>query len=82
MTFPLKSLVEAASKAPIVPVLVVDRIEMAAPLARALVDGGLTIAEVTLKRMSIMRYRLDLTSLSHPACHQNCWRGSVIAGAL
>jgi len=52
MTFPLKSLVEAASKAPIVPVLVVDRIEMAAPLARALVDGGLTIAEVTLRTPS------------------------------
>ncbi|KDA01545.1 bifunctional 4-hydroxy-2-oxoglutarate aldolase/2-dehydro-3-deoxy-phosphogluconate aldolase [Hyphomonas oceanitis] len=52
MTFPLKSLVEAASKAPVVPVLVVDRIEMAAPLARALVDGGLTIAEVTLRTPS------------------------------
>jgi len=52
MTFPLKSLVEAASTAPIVPVLVVDRIEMAAPLARALVDGGLTIAEVTLRTPS------------------------------
>jgi 2-dehydro-3-deoxyphosphogluconate aldolase / (4S)-4-hydroxy-2-oxoglutarate aldolase len=52
MTFPLKSLVEAASKAPIVPVLVVDHIEVAAPLARALVDGGLTIAEVTLRTPS------------------------------
>ncbi|MEQ8299149.1 MAG: bifunctional 4-hydroxy-2-oxoglutarate aldolase/2-dehydro-3-deoxy-phosphogluconate aldolase [Hyphomonas sp.] len=52
MTFPLKSLVEAASKAPIVPVLVVDRIEVAASLAHALVDGGLTIAEVTLRTPS------------------------------
>ena len=49
MTFPLKSLVEAASKAPIVPV---DRIEVAASLAHALVDGGLTIAEVTLRTPS------------------------------
>lgn len=52
MTFPLRSLVEAANKAPIVPVLVVDRIEIAAHLARALVDGGLTIAEVTLRTPS------------------------------
>lgn len=52
MTFPLKFLVEAASRAPIVPVLVVDRIAVAAPLARALVDGGLTIAEVTLRTPS------------------------------
>ena len=47
MTFPLKSLVEAASKAPIVPVLVVDRIEMAlviefksvADIRKAMSDG-------------------------------------------
>lgn len=49
MTFPLASLQEAAGKAPIVPVLVVEAASQAAPLARALVEGGLTIAEVTLR---------------------------------
>ncbi len=35
--------------APIVPVLVVDRVDQAAPLARALVAGGLPALEVTLR---------------------------------
>lgn len=42
----------AASKAPIVPVLVVPDVAAAAPLADALVEGGLTIAEVTLRTPS------------------------------
>ncbi|MEZ5955241.1 MAG: bifunctional 4-hydroxy-2-oxoglutarate aldolase/2-dehydro-3-deoxy-phosphogluconate aldolase [Hyphomonas sp.] len=49
MTFPLSRLVEAAKAAPIVPVLVVEEVAHAAPLAKALEDGGLTIAEVTLR---------------------------------
>ena len=49
MSFPLASLTEAAAKAPIVPVLVVEAVDQAAPLARALQAGGLTIAEVTLR---------------------------------
>ena len=49
MTFPLATLVEAAQQAPIVPVLVVGSADQAAPLAKALLDGGLTIAEVTLR---------------------------------
>ena len=49
MTFPLSALVEAAEKAPIVPVLVVQSAEQAASLARALQAGGLTIAEITLR---------------------------------
>ncbi len=52
MTFPLSKLVEAASRAPIVPVLVVDEVRHAAALAHALADGGLTIAEVTLRTAS------------------------------
>jgi 2-dehydro-3-deoxyphosphogluconate aldolase/(4S)-4-hydroxy-2-oxoglutarate aldolase len=49
MTTPLSALKRAAAKAPIVPVLVVTSVEEAAPLAKALLDGGLTIAEVTLR---------------------------------
>ncbi len=49
MTTPLSALKLAAATAPIVPVLVVASVEEAAPLAKALLEGGLTIAEVTLR---------------------------------
>lgn len=35
--------------APVIPVLVVDRVEDAIPIAEALVDGGLPVLEVTLR---------------------------------
>lgn len=35
--------------APVIPVLVIDRVEDAAPIARALVEGGLPVIEVTLR---------------------------------
>jgi len=34
---------------PVIPVLVIDRVEDAAPLARALCDGGLKVLEITLR---------------------------------
>ena len=37
------------SRAPVLPVLSIDRIDDAVPLARALVDGGLPVLEVTLR---------------------------------
>jgi len=40
---------EILALAPVVPVLTVTRVEHAAPLARALVDGGLRVIEVTLR---------------------------------
>ncbi len=49
MTQLLGALLKAAETAPIVPVLVIDRIADAAPLAAALAEGGITIAEVTLR---------------------------------
>ncbi len=39
----------ALARAPIVPVITVDRVEDAAPMARALAAGGLTVLEVTLR---------------------------------
>ncbi len=36
-------------QSPIVPVIVVERVEQAVPLAQALVDGGLPVLEVTLR---------------------------------
>jgi len=45
----IQKLDAAARKAPVVPVIVVDDAKAAAPLARALVKAGVTIAEVTLR---------------------------------
>ena len=40
---------EILAQSPIIPVIVVEHIEDAVPLARALVDGGLPVLEVTLR---------------------------------
>ncbi len=40
---------EVMSAAPVIPVIVIDRVEDALPLARALVAGGLRVLEVTLR---------------------------------
>lgn len=37
------------ARAPVVPVITIDRIDDAVPLARALVDGGLPVLEITLR---------------------------------
>lgn len=38
-----------AARAPVIPVLTIDRLETAVPLARALVKGGLPVLEITLR---------------------------------
>ena len=40
---------EALSRSPVMPVLVIPEISMAAPLAEALASGGLTVFEITLR---------------------------------
>ena len=51
--------------APVIPVIVVDEVEQAEPLAQALVAGGLRVLEVTLRTpaaleaIRIMRDRLQ-----------------------
>jgi 2-dehydro-3-deoxyphosphogluconate aldolase/(4S)-4-hydroxy-2-oxoglutarate aldolase len=40
---------ELASYGPVIPVIVIDRLDDAVPLARALVDGGVKVLEVTLR---------------------------------
>lgn len=40
--------------APVIPVLTIERVEDAAPLARALVEGGLPVLEVTLRTAAAM----------------------------
>ena len=34
---------------PVIPVIVIDKLEHAVPLARALVEGGVRVLEVTLR---------------------------------
>jgi 2-dehydro-3-deoxyphosphogluconate aldolase/(4S)-4-hydroxy-2-oxoglutarate aldolase len=52
------------TQAPVVPVLAIDRIEQAGPLARALVDAGLPVLEVTLRTPvaldAIRRMRIEV----------------------
>ena len=43
------TIAEIMQSAPVIPVIVVDEIEQAQPLARALVAGGLRVLEVTLR---------------------------------
>ncbi len=38
-----------AARAPVIPVLTIERVERAVPLARALVKGGLPVLEITLR---------------------------------
>ena len=46
---------ELASHGPVIPVIVIDRLEDAVPLARALVDGGVKVLEVTLRTPVALR---------------------------
>ncbi len=41
-------------RVPVIPVLVIEEVDTAAPLARALVAGGLTVLEVTLRTLAAL----------------------------
>ncbi|MDH0866658.1 bifunctional 4-hydroxy-2-oxoglutarate aldolase/2-dehydro-3-deoxy-phosphogluconate aldolase [Mitsuaria sp. GD03876] len=45
----LKDTLSLADHGPVIPVIVIDRVEHAVPLARALVAGGVKVLEVTLR---------------------------------
>ena len=45
----MRTIDDIMALAPVIPVLVIDRIEDARPIAEALVDGGLPVLEVTLR---------------------------------
>lgn len=49
-----KTLGQALALAPVVPVMVIERVEDAVPLARALVKGGLPVLEITLRTPAAM----------------------------
>ncbi|MBT6441153.1 MAG: bifunctional 4-hydroxy-2-oxoglutarate aldolase/2-dehydro-3-deoxy-phosphogluconate aldolase [Alphaproteobacteria bacterium] len=54
----------ALKKAPIIPVLVIDDANEAVPLAKALVAGGLTVLEVTLRTPAAMDAIAAMTSVN------------------
>ncbi|MGY8974164.1 MAG: bifunctional 4-hydroxy-2-oxoglutarate aldolase/2-dehydro-3-deoxy-phosphogluconate aldolase, partial [Sphingomonadales bacterium] len=43
------TIADITQTAPVIPVIVIDELEHAEPLARALVAGGLPVLEVTLR---------------------------------
>ena len=43
------SIQEVMTTSPVMPVMVINQLELAVPLARALVDGGLKVLEITLR---------------------------------
>jgi 2-dehydro-3-deoxyphosphogluconate aldolase/(4S)-4-hydroxy-2-oxoglutarate aldolase len=45
----IKNTLDLVAFGPVIPVIVLDRVEQAVPLARALVDGGVRVLEVTLR---------------------------------
>ncbi len=47
------------ARAPVIPVVVIERLEDAVPLARALVEGGLPLIEVTLRTPGAARHEPD-----------------------
>jgi 2-dehydro-3-deoxyphosphogluconate aldolase / (4S)-4-hydroxy-2-oxoglutarate aldolase len=51
---PQAGLEAALKKAPVVPVMVIDDVKQAVPLARALVNGGLPVLEITLRTATAM----------------------------
>jgi len=46
------SLEQVLSSSPVMPVIVIDRLQDAVPLARALVDGGIRVLEVTFRTVA------------------------------
>jgi len=45
----IKNTLDLVAFGPVIPVIVLERVEQAVPLARALVDGGVRVLEVTLR---------------------------------
>jgi 2-dehydro-3-deoxyphosphogluconate aldolase / (4S)-4-hydroxy-2-oxoglutarate aldolase len=51
----LSSTLDLAGFGPVIPVIVLERVEHAVPLARALVDGGVRVLEVTLRTPAALK---------------------------
>ncbi len=64
MTVNAKTPREVCETAPVIPVLVVDKVEHAKPLAEALVRGGLPVLEVTLRTPSALEVIRAMSEVS------------------
>ncbi len=51
----MQETLELSQHGPVIPVIVIDRVEDAVPLAQALVDGGVRVLEVTLRTPAALR---------------------------
>jgi 2-dehydro-3-deoxyphosphogluconate aldolase/(4S)-4-hydroxy-2-oxoglutarate aldolase len=51
----MKDTLELAGHGPVIPVIVIDRVDNAVPLAQALVAGGVRVLEVTLRTPAALR---------------------------
>jgi 2-dehydro-3-deoxyphosphogluconate aldolase/(4S)-4-hydroxy-2-oxoglutarate aldolase len=52
---PIMNTLELATLGPVIPVMVIDRLEDAVPIAQALVDGGVRVLEITLRTPVALR---------------------------
>lgn len=55
MALSMRNPLELAAHGPVIPVIVIDRLEDAVPLAQALVDGGVRVLEITLRTPVALR---------------------------
>lgn len=55
------------TRAPVIPVLTIDSVDAAVPLARALCDGGLNVIEVTLRTQAALAAIADI-AVEVPEC--------------
>jgi 2-dehydro-3-deoxyphosphogluconate aldolase / (4S)-4-hydroxy-2-oxoglutarate aldolase len=66
----MKSVKQICSMAPVIPVLVIDQVQSAVPMAQALVEGGLPVLEITLR-----------TPVALEAIRQMCEVPGAVVGA-
>ncbi len=59
---PIPDISSLLTRAPVIPVLTIDSVDAAVPLARALCDGGLHVIEVTLRTKSALSAIADIAA--------------------
>lgn len=55
---------EVFAASPLVPVMVINELEQALPMAKALLDGGISVFEITLRTSSILTVTTRANSAS------------------
>ena len=57
-----KDLLAIAAMGPVIPVMVIDKVEQAVPLAQALVAGGVRVLEITLRTPAALQSMLEIAA--------------------